>query len=115
MKKRPSRLSEERVGQICGQAKKRGFAIARAFMRAIERELSGSETMRDSTEARLAATNDRFAGELRRWMRLPRPFSLPYQTARVQSCADTCGNRNAVFMIDDRPRRNVHDNGADVR
>jgi len=67
VRKRTIRLSEELVDQIRGQAKKRGFATASAFMRAaIERELSGSETTLDSTEERLAATIDRLAGELRR-------------------------------------------------
>jgi len=39
VRKRTIRLSEELVDQIRGQAKKRGFATASAFMRAaIERE-----------------------------------------------------------------------------
>jgi len=67
VRKRTIRLSEELVDQIRGQAKKRGFATASAFMRAaIEKELSGSETTLDSAEERLAATIDRLAGELRR-------------------------------------------------
>lgn len=63
MRKRTIRLSEELVDQIREHGKKRGFATASAFMRAaIERELSGSETMLDGTEERLAATIDRLAG-----------------------------------------------------
>ena len=67
MRKRTIRLSEELVGQIREQSKRRGFTNASAFMRAaIEKELSGSDTTLDGTEERLAATIDRLAGELRR-------------------------------------------------
>src|SRR5437660_12865271 len=67
MRKRTIRLSEELVGQIREQSKRRGFTNASAFMRAaIEKELSGSDTTLDGTEECLAATIDRLAGELRR-------------------------------------------------
>jgi Arc/MetJ-type ribon-helix-helix transcriptional regulator len=67
MRKRTIRLSEELVGQIREQSKKRGFATASAFMRAaIEKELASPGATFDATEERLAATIDRLAGELRR-------------------------------------------------
>ena len=67
MRKRSIRLSEELVGQIREQSKKRGFATTSAFIRsAIEKELAVSKNTSDATEERLAATIDRLAGELRR-------------------------------------------------